>query len=754
MQTMIFANCALDSITTKANEPSESAEPNPPQWPESCVTIITHDMSDEDAQKKLKKLEDSTKLVTKDMVITEDMTEDEKAQKEKLVGQIYFVPKEHFSSERKAIFFEPREEPYKVDVQVGYYVQVAGLGASASDVKFADDGASKKKGPYCPAYFNEKLRGLTTLDTFWRSAENFTNQTEGGQMWAVSQAAPIRRIHVEKDLTLHDAGAQASGGHLANAQVEGALIFGSQQQFCSRSVTVGDSGAINLGAWSNVFVDTVAPKNCLKTPVGWTNYGGNQFGEDLSLETRPFNWRTDWNRLGKGIQPNVDKKGASTTVSVPKTTVEKCFVAMEIFEDGTKKYFLHVPQPRIRTGDELSPLGADLSGATDDKRPFENVYVARAETEEYHDNDVARKINIALKQGKDVVLSPGIYHLKESINIVKNDQVLLGIGMATLTAPPNGEPCIRVSTGTEGVRIGGIMFAASKIKKVPLPFLSTKTTSFIEFGKEGVTDAGNPNNPGVLTDIFCRVGGDLDREVSTDIMVRIHQGNVIGDKLWLWRADHVKLADGELPNFPDKNLDYHQVVLGEYPCKTGLEVNGDNVVIHGLAVEHTDEDQVVWNGADGQVHFYQCELPYDADHNFGANNFVGFRVNGKNHYLGGAGVYSNFRDYNVIVKTGISHPSAFDANVVVNPFTVHLDNIGRIMTVVSDGSTYGGGPTYERAMISKYLSSKEEEEEHADDKKEMEANAMVRKTSWGWFSEKLTSITGSRPSSPTAVPSQ
>ena len=125
-----------------------------------------------------------------------------------------------------------------------------------------------------------------------------------------------------------------------------------------------------------------------------------------------------------------------------------------------------------------------------------------------------------------------------------------------------------------------------------------------------------------------------------------------------------------MPNFPDKDLDYHQVVMGECPVKTGLEVNGDNVVIHGLAVEHTEEDQVVWNGHDGQVYFYQCELPYDVDQNFGANGFVGFRVNGKNHQLGGAGVYCNFRDYNVMVKTGIVHPLAFDATNFPRPFEI------------------------------------------------------------------------------------
>ena len=305
---MIFANCALDSTISKANEPAESAELNPPQWPAS-VHIIDSTKSDKEIQDELDGLQEQPTIITSDMTSNQD-----------LIGTKQFVPTEHFYSERKVIFFEPREEPYKVDVQVGYYVQVAGLGASAKDVKFADNGAEKKKGPYCPAYFNTKLEGLTTLDTFWRSAENYSNLTKDGQLWAVSQAAPIRRIHTVNDLNLNDKGAQSSGGHLANVQVDGALVFGSQQQFCSRSVTVGDSGAINLGAWSNVFVDTVAPEGCLKTPAGWSGaqFGKDTHGKDLSLETRADNWRAaDWST------GSVDKDGASTTVNVPKTTVEK-----------------------------------------------------------------------------------------------------------------------------------------------------------------------------------------------------------------------------------------------------------------------------------------------------------------------------------------------------------------------------------------------------------------------------------------------
>jgi len=88
---MIFANCALDSTITNANEPAESAELNPPQWPKS-VTIITSDMSDEDAQDILNGLQDTS------VQITSDMPNSDWAY---LVGTTQFVPEEHFSSERK-----------------------------------------------------------------------------------------------------------------------------------------------------------------------------------------------------------------------------------------------------------------------------------------------------------------------------------------------------------------------------------------------------------------------------------------------------------------------------------------------------------------------------------------------------------------------------------------------------------------------------------------------------------------------------
>jgi hypothetical protein len=660
----------LFDFSPPPNEPANGDEANPPRWPQdgdNTVVVVEAGTDPTELQNMLNDYQDPQEAAT----FTNPNTKTTETVQT-------FRPSRHFVGQRTAILFEPGE--YECDLQVGYYTQVAGLGATADAVHFKSSatGDSAKMGPYCPAYNKDQPEGPlrdpngneyyilgSSLDTFWRSAENFQSSVPGGMLWAVSQAAPLRRVHATGDLLLHDDGAFASGGVLANGIVGGQLIFGSQQQFCARSInmSVDPQGASNtvLGAWSNVFVDCVNPPP--------SNPGNRQ---------------------------------AAVTLDNPSVTVEKPFLVMDTSDPNNKKYKLHVPQPRIRP-EGSAALGADLVGTTDNARDFTRVYVAKAKIPDgdsgyVADKDVARKINKALQQGKDVVLSPGIYSLNKPIMIAKPNQVILGIGMATMVAPNDGSPCIQVPSKMEGIRLAGITFEASRI-----PQNRSKVASFVEWGVQGVTgdqDPGNPENPGLLSDIFARVGGaSLDRFISTDVMLRIHSGNVVGDNLWLWRADHVMLGDYELPNFPP--LNYHQTTQGEVPVKTGLEVNGDNVTIHGLAVEHTTQHQVIWNGENGNVQFYQCELPYDVDGSFGLQNYLGYNVhpNVSKHQLGGAGVYSNFRDYSVLVQAAIQHPRVFeDAEVgesnphVTNPFTVHLNNQGRIMTVVTDGEQNGGGP--------------------------------------------------------------
>ncbi len=146
----------------------------------------------------------------------------------------------------------------------------------------------------------------------------------------------------------------------------------------------------------------------------------------------------------------------------------------------------------------------------------------------------------------------------------------------------------------------------------------------------------------------------------------------------------MKLRPNEPPNNPNFPL-YHQTVEGEAPVKNALIVNGDNVHMYGLFCEHAVEDLLIWNGHNGSVIFYQCELPYDvSDANFGKKNFLGYRVHDDvdSHKAHGIGVYCNFTKDPIHVETAIVHPPK-DGIEFGFPFTVFLSNLGGINTVIN-----------------------------------------------------------------------
>mmetsp|Transcript_43478 Transcript_43478/g.118103 ORF Transcript_43478/g.118103 Transcript_43478/m.118103 type:complete len:220 (+) Transcript_43478:2-661(+) len=200
--------------------------------------------------------------------------------------------------------------------------------------------------------------------------------------------------------------------------------------------------------------------------------------------------------------------------------------------------------------------------------------------------------------------------------------------------------------------------SSSSSSSPPSSSSSSPTSALLEFGEargdgDGVGDGagdgdggdpGDPLNPGVLSDLFVRVGGSDIHDASIHTMVKIHSGNVVGDNVWLWRADHTRLRPGETPRvhhtIPGATEDYHLTVMGEYEVATGIAVEGDDVSMYGLAVEHTTRDQLVWSGERGHTLFYQCELPYDVDtESFGHMNYTGYRVmdHVQDHHATGVG---------------------------------------------------------------------------------------------------------------------
>ncbi|CAE7911768.1 unnamed protein product, partial [Symbiodinium necroappetens] len=136
-----------------------------------------------------------------------------------------------FSSLRVALLFKPGN--YSLDVPVGFYTQVLGLGESPEEVTFTG-----RRGVYGPSEADN-----VNFNTFWKAVENVANRpTSQRTTWSVSQAAPMRRVKVHGDLAFGEPGkdgpSEGSGGFVANLEVTGTVDLVRQQQWLIRSCKV------------------------------------------------------------------------------------------------------------------------------------------------------------------------------------------------------------------------------------------------------------------------------------------------------------------------------------------------------------------------------------------------------------------------------------------------------------------------------------------------------------------------------------
>jgi hypothetical protein len=584
----------------------------------------------------------------------------------------------HFSDRRVTVMFRPGS--YKdINFPVGYWTQVIGLGSTPDKVEFTGS-----LGVYAiPA--NTDDHNVGSLDTFWRSAENFKSSTafildaeskpctpvvvkddvnnslkpkgneyphlyplpsnldgvndfkaNEGMLWAVSQAAPMRRIQIKENLHLSLGDNNASGGFIGNVNIGGYLLLGSQQQFCVRNCNVDKKAA--GGAWSMVL------KGC-----------------SSSMSSESVEW--------VGDKPALICESHESDTKI----IEKPF----LFLDDKDVLYLGIPKVALGAGNGINHH--EMSST--ERVIVDNDKQVKVFSPCAHFSD----IQATAEKGIHVVLSPGTYNWDKTLVITQHNQVVLGLGMATIQAPGDGSPCIHVRSKLLGVRLSGLALESSVISK-----FIYKGSTLLQWGDADCVgkDLGKSfeNNPGAIHDLYCFVGGrSLHRTVKVECMVKIFSSNVVGDNLWLWRADHVKLTNQlEKPNMPELS-EYHVTTMGECQCDTGLIVFGDHVTFYGLAVEHTYKDMVSWHGKYGRVYFYQSELPYDVSGDvYDGKTIVGYRVNvGADHHLAkGVGVYSYFRDYNdVHVYSAIGH-HAFGGKFEI-AFTVWLNGFSGLRHVIN-----------------------------------------------------------------------
>lgn len=121
---------------------ASTPEPTNPSWP-SNVLVFRPEDNIEDIKARIKPTEDVKKLYEK----LEPTADDPFANKPTgQYGETYSSKEKHFSTKHYALLFTPGEYS-GLKFEIGYYVQMAGLGKSPNDVRFI----GSESGPFVEA---------------------------------------------------------------------------------------------------------------------------------------------------------------------------------------------------------------------------------------------------------------------------------------------------------------------------------------------------------------------------------------------------------------------------------------------------------------------------------------------------------------------------------------------------------------------------------------------------------------------------
>jgi len=292
-----------------------------------------------------------------------------------------------FGTQRYVLAFKPGSYS-GLNIQVGFYTSVIGLGQNPQDVQIHGD-----------VTVDAGWMAGNATQNFWRSVENLSlYPVSGDDRWAVSQAAPFRRIDVHGGVNLAPNGyGWASGGYIADSRISGAEGQYSQQQWFTRNSQIGSN---TNAVWNQVFV-------------------GVQGAPATSFPSPPY-----------------------TTIATTPVIREKPY----LYQTGGN-YAVFVPNLQTNASGVTWANGNTPGTGL----PLSQFYVAKP-------GDSAATINQALAQGLNMIFQPGIYHVSQTINVNRANTVVLGLGYATII-PDNGVTPMQVAD-VDGVKIAGLLFDA------------------------------------------------------------------------------------------------------------------------------------------------------------------------------------------------------------------------------------------------------------------------------------------------------
>jgi hypothetical protein len=333
-----------------------------------------------------------------------------------------------FDSQRYAIFFQPGTYGSAADplvFQVGYYTEVAGLGYLPQDTVV--DGAIDVFNNLCTA----GTSNCNSDDNFWRSLSNLTLNVDlpsstpayappvidaygagcanSEESWSASQASPIRRAIINGSVVFQDycaADDYASGGFIADSQINGDLDFYGNQQYIVRNSAIGGANGCPNGLWNMVYSGvTGAPSPAFS----------GQCQQNTVLSTSPV-------------------------------TEEEPF----LYTDSSGNYNVFVPAAQQDSSGPSWASGSEAGRSI----PLSSFFVANPSTS-------VAAIDVELALGKNLILTPGVYDLNAPILVSRPDTVVLGQGFATLV-PQHGNAAMVVAPDT-GVKVSGLIFDAGPV---------------------------------------------------------------------------------------------------------------------------------------------------------------------------------------------------------------------------------------------------------------------------------------------------
>ena len=516
-----------------------------------------------------------------------------------------------FNDEGYALLFEPGtygSATTPLVFQVGYYTEVAGLGAVPQDVVVNGQidafPNALDSAPGCGGTCN----WVNSTVNFWRSLSDLTlnvmsisngtgveaggpayvptpltllppinlgNYCWGGgtDFWSVSQASPVRSVIINGTLnfqaycseTGYGSNNYGSGSYVANSEINGQLDWSGNQQGIARNSDFESAAGY---VWNYVYSGDGCPPGY--TPPAGTACSPTQDAFDglsNSGQTGYIGGGTD------GIN------GVDQVTELPQSPVtqEEPF----LYTTSTGSWDAFVPSVQTNSAGPNFLSGTEAGTSV----PLSDFFIASPATPEF-------QIQGALNLGKDLVLTPGTYDLDAALVVTHPNSIVLGLGFPVLV--PQWGNATMVVLPNNGVALSGMIFDAGPVNSPVL----------LSVGTPGLAWHG-PSDPDLIQDIYFRIGGAETTPVSATISLLDNADNSIIDDVWAWRADHganlsVTGPEGQV----GAGWTYNQGA-------TGLEVTGNNVTAYGVAIEHYQKNEVIWSGNNGTLIFFQNELPYD-----------------------------------------------------------------------------------------------------------------------------------------------